>query len=48
VGQAAVEIGSPESPQFAYTQTGNKPGARITLEGFGMNFHKGRGLLAIE
>jgi hypothetical protein len=44
----AIEICGSEAPQFACAQTGNEPGARITLEGFGMHFYEGRGLFAAE
>ena len=44
----AKEIRGSEAPQFAYSQTGNEPGARVALEGLGMHFYEGRSLHAVE
>jgi hypothetical protein len=43
-----IEIRGSETPQFAYAQTSNEPGARVTLEDFGMHFYEGRCLHAVE
>jgi len=43
-----AEIGSAKTPQLPQPETSDKAVAGVPLKGFGVDFHEGRSLLAVQ